>query len=78
MLILFLLLSYRSFAQHPPRDTDIIKKDSKMDTVSTPKKLEGGALIDTINTQKNKIHPQQSDSINAAPRKETRRLKDSH
>jgi hypothetical protein len=58
-LILF-ALAYTSWfaalAQQPPVNDTLIPKQHKGDTIQYEPKLEGGALIDTINTKDAKKH----------------------
>jgi len=55
-----------AFAQTPAPTDTVLPKKAKADTIIPEPKLKGGALIDTVNTEKNKyklkpIHP--GDSI---------------
>ena len=52
---LFLIASF-SLAQQPPVNDTLIPKQHRDDTIQYEPKLEGGALIDTINTRDHELH----------------------
>ena len=76
---LVILLSVNANAQTPSPTDTLLPAPSKPDTTIAEPKLRGGALIDTINTEKNKyklkpIHPgdtlhERPDTSGTKPRK---------
>ncbi|MEO8085911.1 MAG: hypothetical protein ABI763_03775 [Bacteroidota bacterium] len=55
IILIFALIAINSFAQEPAVNDTLIPIQHKRDTVQYEPKLEGGALIDTINTSDKKF-----------------------
>ena len=69
------LVNVPGFAQSPPVPDSLMPPKRSSDTVKEIPKLTGGALIDTINTKKNKDRPRpvQNDSLQKKPVQKVRR-----
>jgi len=71
-IIIFGLITLYCIGQEPPVNDTLIPKQHKRDTIKYEPKLQGGALIDTINTKDNKLKHQPA-RIDTAQKKPTQK-----